>query len=63
MPNSKNPVPMGMITVNTKNGQINVKGPHGETSASAKQPMEVGLAVIEAMTGSKLAQPAPYRKD
>ena len=53
----------GTVIFDTTSGQVTVSGPHGKfLKANAKQPAEVGLAVIEAMSGSKVGNVKAYRK-
>ena len=65
-PRSVNPASLeyGTVRLDTKTGQIDICGPHGRSiKANIKQPSEVGLAVIEAMVGSKVGSLGSYRKE
>lgn len=65
-PRNVNPASLeyGTVRMDTKTGQIDICGPHGRSiKANIKQPSEVGLAVIEAMAGSKVGSLGSYRKE
>lgn len=41
---------------------VEITGQHGTFAFKIENPVEIGLAVVEALTGHRICQPAPYRR-
>lgn len=41
---------------------VEVTGQHGTFAFKVENPVEIGLAVVEALTGQRICQPHPYRR-
>ena len=49
------------VTLTPGTDTITIEGPHASLTVSSRQPSEIGLAVLEALTGVRVAPPVSYR--
>ena len=44
-------------------GRVTITGPYGVKNCRDRDPVDIGLAVVEVMTGQMLCPPANHRKE
>jgi hypothetical protein len=54
--------PVATIRLDTDLNRVYISGPRGAASVRGDDPVEVGLHVLECLTGNKVAPPVSYRK-